>query len=125
MISRSTAMRCAALVLMPLALAGCWPTGETGFVEIRTFPSAASTPLYLDSTKLEPFKGASVVLRQPVGTLKLQADAGPGRLALICELIVKKNRITTVTVSVLERPPRCQCRDADGATSRASRSCAA
>jgi hypothetical protein len=32
-------------------------------------------------------------------------------LALLCDIVVKKDRITTVTVSVLERPMRCQCRN--------------
>jgi hypothetical protein len=27
----------------------------------------------------------------------------------LCDIVVKKNRITTVTVSIIERPPRCQC----------------
>jgi hypothetical protein len=30
---------------------------------------------------------------------------------MLCEIEVRKNRITTVTVSVLDRPPRCQCRN--------------
>jgi hypothetical protein len=35
---------------------------------------------------------------------------------MLCEIAVKKNRITTVTISVLERPPRCQCRYGSGAS---------
>jgi hypothetical protein len=35
---------------------------------------------------------------------------------------VKKNRITTVTLSPLERPPRCQCERASG-EGAASRTC--
>jgi hypothetical protein len=35
-------------------------------------------------------------------------------LAPLCDIEVRKNRITTVTVSVLERPPHCQCRFSGG-----------
>ena len=59
-------------------------------------------------------KGGTAVLRQKVGTARLQTELAGGRLALLCELEVKKNRITTVTVSALERPPRCQCKQTGG-----------
>jgi hypothetical protein len=45
-----------------------------------------------------------------IGTLKLQAETLSGERATICDIVVKRNRITTVTVSILERPPRCLCR---------------
>ena len=69
------------------------------------------TALYINSAKLAPIKKGSAILRQPTGTLKLQADGAAGSLAPLCDIVVKRNRITTVTVSVLERPPRCQCRN--------------
>jgi hypothetical protein len=28
----------------------------------------------------------------------------------LCNIVVMKDRITTVTISVLERPPRCVCK---------------
>ena len=62
------------------------------------------------------------MLRQPVGTARLQTDGGDGKV-LLCHVVVKKNRITTVTVSPLERPPRCQCERASGAEGAASRTC--
>jgi hypothetical protein len=98
------------------ALGSCEPLGDTGYVEIRTVPvSAVTAPLfYLDTTKLDPIKKGGAVLRQPVGTTKLASDSGGGHLAFLCDIVVKKNRITTVTVSVLERPPRCQCRTGSG-----------
>ena len=46
-----------------------------------------------------------------LGTAKLAMEAGAGHLAVLCDVVVKKNRITSVTLSVLERPPRCQCRN--------------
>jgi hypothetical protein len=95
-----------------LALAACNPTGETGYVEIRTVPAAVqrSPALFLDKTKLDPVQKGVAVLKQRAGTVKLTAEAIGGSVAL-CDIVVRKNRITTVTVSVLERPPRCQCRN--------------
>ena len=55
-------------------------------------------------------KGVAV-LKQRTGTTKLSADGVGGQVAVLCDIVVRKNRITTVTVSVLERPPRCQCRN--------------
>jgi hypothetical protein len=97
-------------------LAACDPAGDMGYVEIKTVPvSAVTAPsFYLDTTKLDPIKKGTAVLRQRVGTAKLASDAGGGHLAYLCDIVVKKNRITTVTVSVLERPPRCQCRNGGG-----------
>jgi hypothetical protein len=91
-----------------LALGACDIGGGTGYVELRTVPVAARMPaLYIDAEKVDAKAGVTV-LRQPVGTAKLQADSGEGKV-LLCHVVVKKNRITTVTISPLERPPRCQC----------------
>ena len=68
-----------------------------------------ATPLYLDSAKLEPFRNGTAVLRQKVGTAKLQIDSDGGQLALLCNVVVQKNRITSVTISVANRQLRCQC----------------
>jgi hypothetical protein len=87
-------------------------TGDVGYVEIKTVPVApvVQTTLYIDSTKLAPIKQGSAILQQRVGTFRLQADGIAGSLAPLCDIVVKRNRITTVTISVLEHPPRCQCR---------------
>jgi hypothetical protein len=107
-------------VLVVGAAITAWrPGADVGYVEIKTVPVAplTQTALYIDSTKIAPIKKGSAILRQPIGTLKLQADGIAGSLAPLCEIVVKRNRITTVTVSVMDRPPRCQCRNsgADGA----------
>lgn len=88
------------------------PTPDVGYVQINTVPVAplTQTVLYLNATKLDPIRQGSALLRQRVGTLKLQAASFSGGLAPLCDIEVQKNRITTVTISVLERPPRCQCR---------------
>jgi hypothetical protein len=93
-------------------IVACRPSNDVGYVEIKTVPVTpfGSTALYLDSTKLEPIKKGSTVLRQSVGTLKLQVDGFAGTLTDLCNIEVRKDRITSVTVSVLDRPPRCQCR---------------
>ena len=100
------------IVLVGAAIAACRPNGDVGYVEIKTVPNApvTMTPLYIDSAKLAPIRKGNAILRQPTGTLKLQADGTAGALAPLCEIVVARNRITTVTVSVLERTPRCQCR---------------
>ena len=54
-------------------------------------------------------KGVAV-LKHRTGTTKLSTE-GVAASSPLCDIVVKKNRITTVTVSVLERPPRCQCRN--------------
>ena len=94
-----------------LALSACNFESDTGFIEIKTVPISLATvlPLYLGSEKLDTLKKGNAVLRQRVGTARLQIEAGNGSLAPLCDLVVKKNRITTVTISSLERPPRCQC----------------
>jgi hypothetical protein len=106
-------MRAFALAGATLALAACQPTGDVGYVEIRTVPiltNVAGPSLYLDTFKVEAPKKGIAVFAQRVGTVKLATDGAGGQL-LLCEIAVKKNRLTTVTISVLERPLRCQCRN--------------
>jgi hypothetical protein len=100
------------VLVVGAAIAVSRPRADIGYVEIKTVPVAPVTHmvLYIDSTKLAPIKDGSAILRQRVGTLKLQADDHAGLLTPVCDIVVMKNRITTVTISVLERPPRCQCR---------------
>jgi hypothetical protein len=119
-VRRALGLAISALIVVAV-IAACRPNGDVGYVEIKTVPVAPVTQmaLYLDTTKLAPIKRGSTILREHVGTRKLQADWIAGALAPLCDIVIKRNRITTVTVSVLERPPRCQCRfngnDADRA----------
>jgi hypothetical protein len=109
-------MRALVVASVLLAQASCQPTGDVGYVEIRTVPVATNVmqpPLYLDTLKVESLKKGTAILTQRVGTTRLTTDGAGGQLTL-CEIAVKKNRITTVTISVLERPPRCQCRNGGG-----------
>jgi hypothetical protein len=112
----------ASIAVVGAVIVACRPSGDAGYVEIKTVPSATMrTALYLDSVKLAPIKNGSAILRQSVGTLKLQADGFGGTIAPLCSIVIAKDRITTVTISVLERPPRCQCRfiSHDAATAQA------
>src|SRR5262249_51416639 len=105
-------MRLAALLMAALALpvlGGCDLDGGSGYLEIKAIPPAPVLALYLDQVKLDPIRNGNAVLREKAGTAKLQADDGTGRLALLCSVEIKKNRITTVTVSVMSRQLRCLC----------------
>ena len=92
-----------------MSLAGCTIETSVGYVEIKTIPPSTTAALYLDAVRLEPLRNGTAVLRQKVGTLKLQADGEGGHPALLCNVVVQKNRITSVTVSVTNRQLRCQC----------------
>jgi hypothetical protein len=114
----------ASACLTGAVIVACRPTGGVGYVEIKTVPVAplTQTVLFFDSTRLDPIRNGSAVLRQSVGTLRLQAGSFGGALAPLCDIEVKRNRITTVTISVLDRPPRCVCRFS-GAAATASHTC--
>ena len=108
--------------LLILGLASC-NIDDAGYVEIKAVPVSTVFPLYLDSVKLEPLRNGNAVLRQKVGMAKLQTDIEGGHLSILCNIEVKKNRITSVTVSVMSRQPRCQCGRTAGADSPANRTC--
>lgn len=111
--------------LLVCTLAGCIGESGTGFVQIRTVPvSPVSQPsLYFDSAKLEPLRKGEAVLTRKVGTTKLQTDGAGGQLLALCDIVVKKNRITTVTISIVERPPRCQCGNSAPQAAHGNRTC--
>ena len=102
-----------AAIAAGLVLAGCNLPGDVGYVEIRTMPASPSRApsLYLDSVKLDPVQKGVALLKQRTGTAKLMAEGAGGHPTPLCDIVVRKNRITTVTVSVMDRPPRCQCRN--------------
>jgi hypothetical protein len=107
-------------------ITACKPEPDIGYVELKTVPpsTAVQQPtFYLDTVRLEPISKGVAVLRQRVGTVKLATELGGGSQSVLCEIAVKKNRITTVTVSVIERPLRCQCRTGPGAKNQPARTC--
>jgi hypothetical protein len=112
----------AGALLLP-ALTSCKIEGGEGYVEIKVIPPSVSIPLYLDQVKLEPIRNGNAVLRKKVGTAKLQTDMDSGHTALLCNIEVKKNRITSVTVSVVSRQPRCTCGRTSGTDPGPNRTC--
>jgi hypothetical protein len=116
----------AAAGLALVALAACNLDTSVGYVEIKTVPVSSTAALYLDSIKLDPPRNGMAVLRQKVGTVKLQTESDVGHFALLCNVVVQKNRITSVTVSVVSRQLRCQCgRNSTGADGPPGRTCIA
>src|SRR5258707_14671502 len=112
--------------LAAATLTACKPEPDVGYIELKTIPAVTAVQqptFYLETVKLEPLKKGVAVLRQRVGTIKLATDIGAGTPAVLCEVVVKKNRLTTVTVSVIERPLRCQCRTGPGAKEQPARTC--
>jgi hypothetical protein len=110
--TRSRGVGLLASVTVVIAAVFAWrSSADTGYVEIKTVPVAAftQTALYLDSTRLDPIRQGTALLRQRVGTLSLSGESY-GMRAWICDVVVKRDRITSVTISVLERPPRCVCK---------------
>lgn len=113
--------RLPAVFVLAAALTGC---NDIGYVELKTAPATVRGPaLYLDSERLERPKDGVAMLRQATGTRRLQAELGSGELSLLCEIVVRKDRITTVTVSLIERPPRCLCARTGDADTPGRRTC--
>jgi hypothetical protein len=102
----------ASAAIVGAAVVAWRPSGDIGYVQINTVPVAAvgQAQLYFDTVRLAPLKNGAALLRQGVGTLTLRADVYGGTSVPLCQVEVRKDRITTITVSMLERPPRCQCR---------------
>jgi hypothetical protein len=108
----------AALILM-----SCSADQGTGYIEIKTVPASAAVILYVDAVKLDPIRNGNALVRQRVGMAKLQADGDGINLSLLCNVEVKKNRITTVTISAITRQLRCQCNRSSGTETGALRTC--
>jgi hypothetical protein len=72
---------------------------------------------------VEPPRDGIAVLRQAVGTRRLQTDPKTEDPRALCDIVVRKDRITTVTVSMLERPPRCVRARPSGRGPEAQRVC--
>jgi hypothetical protein len=116
----------AAIFGMAPVLAACGLDGSVGYVELKTIPASTNLALYFDTMKLEPTRNGTAVLRQRVGTIQLRADGDNGQPVWLCNVVVQKNRITSVTVSVASRTARCQCgRAGAGADTPANRTCIA
>lgn len=110
--------------LLALALTSCNADNGAGYIEIKSVPPSAAVALYLDSVKLAPLRNGNALLRQKVGMSKLQTDGDAGNLAVLCNVDVKKNRITSITISAMSRQqPRCQCGRTNSSDATGSRIC--
>jgi hypothetical protein len=118
--SRALTRNILVLAAVVLVATGC---NDFGYVELKTVPSTGRAVLYLDNERLDPPRSGIAVLRQAVGTRKLQTEAAGGQPSLLCDIVVKKDRITTVTVSTFERPPRCTCARPSGNDAEGRRTC--
>jgi len=114
-------VRSLSALCMAAAVSGC---NDVGYVELKAVPATARGPvLYMDSERLDRPKDGVAVLRQGVGTRRLQAESRSGEMAFLCDIVVRKDRITTVTVSMIERPPRCLCARPSGTDAPSRRVC--
>jgi hypothetical protein len=109
--------------LLAIGLTSCNADNGAGYIEIKSVPPSAAVALYLDSVKLQPLRNGNGLLRQKVGMRKLQTDGDAGNLTVLCNVDVKKNRITSVTISAASRQPRCQCGRASGSDATGNRTC--
>ncbi len=89
--------------------AGC-DKGELGYVQIRVAPASAAMTmaLYLDGRKLDFSREASVTLRLETGKLALKSSDSAWAPA-ICSVLVRKDRISALTVTATPAAPRCVC----------------
>lgn len=96
-----------AVVGVGLLLVGC-SERQSGYVEVRMAPSLSAPPeLLLDDKPVKPARGGSIVVKRNVGTARLaMVRRGDERFAL-CDLAVRKDRITTVTLTTLGGTLRC------------------
>src|SRR5690349_17765833 len=98
----------AALAVTTLLL-GC-REDEIGHVQLQVLPAtaAATTNLYLDGVKLDFSRGATVLMRFAAGTISLKT-ANAYFTPAICKIVIRKDRLSVLSVMVAEMPPRCAC----------------
>lgn len=104
------------LALIPIGIGAVWygrqpPTIDTGFVAVRTTFSLSTNDAYmLGTVTLDPLnKGgpAEATFSEPVGSTKLRLRRA-GATFDLCDLAVRRNRITTVTVVAVDNTMRCR-----------------
>ena len=92
-----------------VVIAGC-DSGETGYIQLRVLPAnaAASTALYLEGDKLDFSRGPTVTLQFKTGRLALKGMDSTWAPTL-CNIVVRKDRISALTVMGSQSPPKCVC----------------
>jgi hypothetical protein len=92
-----------------VVMTGC-DNGETGYVQLRVMPANATvaTALYLEGVRLDFSRGPTVTLQFKTGRLALTA-IGSTRAPTLCNIVVRKDRISALTVVAGQTPPKCVC----------------
>jgi len=98
-------MRVGLAAALALGLVSC--NEEVGYVEIKVVPGYVVPPLVLGAARVDTTRSTSTVLREKVGTARLEYERD-GRRVPFCEFDVRKNRIVTIAVSAIGREPRCK-----------------
>ena len=96
-----------AIGLAAIALAGCNPSRESGYVEVRMQALFGAPPeLYLDDVRIEGLRNGTAVIRKAAGAAKLQLFKADTYYPL-CAFEVRKNRVVTLTVATVDRKFKC------------------
>ena len=95
--------------LAALALAACTPENKSGYVEVRFSPAQALAPfaIMLDRQLVKPARGDSAVIKRSVGDALLELERRKDERVKLCDLKVRENRVTTVTVQFQSGVLRC------------------
>jgi hypothetical protein len=100
-------------LLAATILSGCAPTdAESGYAEIAlNFVRTAGDIYRLNAAPLDELRGkGSAIIREPAGAARLELER-TGRLYLLCNFAVRKNRIVTVSVFTGSGSFRCDVKD--------------
>lgn len=97
------------LLLFLPTIAGC-DKRDTGYVQIRVVPpnAVATVSYYLDSSRLDFSRSASVTLQFQTGLLALK-ELDSSWAPAICKIRVRKDRISALSVLAAHNPPKCVC----------------
>ena len=97
------------VVGLVVVMTGC-DSGETGYVQLRVVPAnaTASTTLYLEGVWLDFSRGPTLTLQFKTGRVAL-TTMGSTRASPLCNIVVRKDRISALTVMAAQTPPKCVC----------------
>lgn len=103
---------CLGALATALSLAGC-DAQDTGYVQVQLAQPArpggiGAAPLFLHGAKLDFSRGQAVVMQFRTGRVALKTSDSTWSPA-ICRIVVRKNRISVLSVAATENPPRCIC----------------
>ena len=103
---RRLALLFSSLVILTV---GC-DSGETGYIQIRVQPASAAPAiaLYLDGGRVDFSRGPITTLQFKTGRLGLK-ELDSAWAAPLCKIVVRKDRISSVTISGTQTPPKCLC----------------